>query len=91
MFVEAYGKVALSGNSYREGSCMLKNGEFNVDDKERSGKSKVFENREILHYESFKHNELFTRALHRTQFKRLSRSLKKNTSIATPELRSKHI
>jgi len=43
LFVEAYGNAALSEKSCRESFQKFKNGEFDVEDKERSGRPKVYE------------------------------------------------
>ena len=47
MLVEAYGEAALSERSCREWFQKFKNGEFDVEDKERSGRSKVYEDAEL--------------------------------------------
>ena len=44
LLVEAYGDAALSERSCRE---WFKNGEFDVEDKERSGKPKLYEDAEL--------------------------------------------
>ena len=46
MLVEAYGEDALSERSCREFQ-KFKNGEFDVEDKERSGRPKVYEDAEL--------------------------------------------
>jgi len=47
LLVEAYGDAALSERSCREWFQKFKNGEFNVEDKERIGRSKVYEDAEL--------------------------------------------
>ncbi|EFN76665.1 Histone-lysine N-methyltransferase SETMAR, partial [Harpegnathos saltator] len=47
LLVEAYGETALSERSCREWFQKFKNGEFDVEDKERSGRPKVYENTEL--------------------------------------------
>ena len=47
MLIEAYGEAALSERSCREWFQKFKNGEFDVDDKERSGRPKVYEDAEM--------------------------------------------
>lgn len=47
LLVEAYGEVALSERSCREWFQKFTIGEFNVDDKERSGRPKVYEDTEL--------------------------------------------
>ena len=47
MLVEAYGEAALSERSCREWFQKFKNGEFDVEDKERSGRRKVYEDAEL--------------------------------------------
>ncbi|EGI66300.1 Mariner Mos1 transposase [Acromyrmex echinatior] len=46
LFVEAYGEAALNERSC-EWFQKFKNGEFDVEDKERSGRPKVYENAEL--------------------------------------------
>ncbi|KAM0729388.1 Mariner Mos1 transposase [Formica fusca] len=46
LLVEAYGEAALSERSCREWFQKFKNGEFDIEDKERSGKPKVYEDAE---------------------------------------------
>ena len=45
--VETYGEAALSGRSCREWFQTFKNGEFDIEGKERSGKPKVYEDAEL--------------------------------------------
>ena len=47
MLVEAYGGAALSERSCRKWFQKFKNGEFDVEDKERSGRPKVYEDAEL--------------------------------------------
>ncbi|EGI62942.1 Mariner Mos1 transposase [Acromyrmex echinatior] len=47
LLVEAYDKAALSERSCREWFQKFKNGEFDVEDKERSGRLKVYEDAEL--------------------------------------------
>ena len=47
LLVEAYGEAALSERSCREWFQKFKNGEFDVKDKERSGRPKVYEDAEL--------------------------------------------
>ncbi|EGI62904.1 Mariner Mos1 transposase [Acromyrmex echinatior] len=47
LLVEAYGETALSERSCREWFQKFKNGEFDVEDKERSGRPKVYEDAEL--------------------------------------------
>jgi len=47
LLVEAYGDAALSERSYREWFQKFKNGEFDVEDKERSGRPKVYGDAEL--------------------------------------------
>ena len=42
LLIEAYGEAALSERSCREWFQKFKNGEFDIEDKERSGRPKVF-------------------------------------------------
>jgi len=47
LLVEAYGDVALSERSCREWFQKFKNGEFDVEDKEHSGRPKMYEDAEL--------------------------------------------
>ena len=47
MLVEAYDEAALSERSCREWFQKFKNGEFDVEDKECSGRPKVYEDAEL--------------------------------------------
>jgi len=47
LLVEAYGDAALSERSCREWFQKFKNGEFDVEDKERSGRPKIYEDAEL--------------------------------------------
>jgi len=47
LLVEAYGDIALSEKSCRKWFQKFKNGEFDVEDKERSEKPKVYEDAEL--------------------------------------------
>ena len=60
LLVETYGEAALSERSCRECFQKFKNGEFDIEDKERSGRPKVYENAELealLDQESFQTQE----------------------------------
>ena len=47
LLVETYGEAALSERSCREWFQKFKNGEFDIEDKERSGSPKVHEDAEL--------------------------------------------
>ena len=47
MLVETYGEAAVSERNCLEWFQKFKNVEFNIEDKERSGKSKVYEDAEL--------------------------------------------
>ena len=47
LLVETYGEAALSERSCREWFQKFKNGEFDIEDKERSGRPKVYEDAEL--------------------------------------------
>ena len=47
LLVEAYGDAALSERSCREWFQKFKNSEFDIEDKERSGRPKVYEDVEL--------------------------------------------
>ena len=48
MLVKAYGEAALRERSCREWFQKFKNGEFDVEDKERGGRPKEYEDAELL-------------------------------------------
>ena len=47
LLVERYGEAAISKKSCREWFKKFKNGEFDIEDKERSGGPKVYEDAEL--------------------------------------------
>ena len=47
LLIETYGEAALSERSYREWFQKFKNGKFDMEDKERSGRPKVYEDAEL--------------------------------------------
>ena len=47
LLIETYGEAALSERSCRKWFQKFKNDEFDIDDKERSGRSKVYEDAEL--------------------------------------------
>ena len=47
LLAETYGETALSEKSCREWFQKFKNGEFDIEDKERSGRPKVYEDAEL--------------------------------------------
>lgn len=47
LLVEAYGEVALSERTCREWFQKFKNGDFDVEDKDRSGRPKIYEDAEL--------------------------------------------
>ena len=47
MLVETYGEAALSERSFCEWFQKFKNGEFDIENKERSGRPKVYEDTEM--------------------------------------------
>ena len=47
LLVETYDEAALSERSYRVWFQKFKNSEFDIEDKERSGKPKVYEDAEL--------------------------------------------
>ena len=47
LLVEAYGEAAFSERSYREWFQKFKNGEFDIEDKERSRRSNVYKDAEL--------------------------------------------
>ena len=47
LLVETYGKAALSQRSCQKWFQTLKKGEFHIEDRERSGRLKVYEDAEL--------------------------------------------
>ena len=47
LLVETYGEATLSERHFREWFQKFKNGEFDIEDKERSGRPKVYEYAEL--------------------------------------------
>ena len=47
LLVEIYGEAALSERSCREWFQKFKDGEFDIEDKQRSGRPKVYEDEEL--------------------------------------------
>ena len=47
LLVETYGEAALSKSSCCKWFQKFKNGEFNIEDKERRGRSKMYEDAEL--------------------------------------------
>ena len=47
LLVETYGEAALSQRSCREWFHKFKNGKFDIEDKERNGRPKVYEDAEL--------------------------------------------
>ena len=47
LLVETYGEAALGEKSCREWFKKFKNGEFDIEDKESSGRSKVYKDAEL--------------------------------------------
>ena len=69
LLVETYGKAALN-ESCREWFQKFKNGEFDIEDKKRSGKPKVYEDAELealLDQDSCQTQEKLARTLGVTQ------------------------
>ena len=50
LLVETFGKAALSKRSCREWFQKFKNAEYDIEDKERRGSSKVYEDAELQAY-----------------------------------------
>ena len=47
LLVETYDEAALSERSYRDWFQNFKNGKFDIEDKERSGRAKMYEDAEL--------------------------------------------
>ena len=77
MLIEAYGEAALSERSCRERFQKFKNGEFDIEDKDRSGRPKVYEDAEL--------EELLARTLRVTQ-EAISHRLKSLRMIQKQEI-----
>ena len=62
LLVETYGEAALSERSFREWFQKFKNSEFDIEDKERSGRPKVYEEaglKELLDQDSCQTQEQY--------------------------------
>ena len=73
---KVYGDAALSETTYRDWFRRFKDGDFDVDDRPREGRSKSFEDADVIYYELLKPNETITGKRFRTQLMRLSRALR---------------
>ena len=70
LLVEAYSEAALSERSIREWFQKFRNGEFDIEDKERSGRPKVYEDAKseaLLDQDSCQTQEELARTLGVTQ------------------------
>ena len=79
LFVEIYGEAALSDRSCREWFRKFEKGEFDIEDKERSGRPKVYEDVEL--------EALLDRDSCQTQ-EQLARTLKVNQQAFSHPLKS---
>ena len=71
---KVYGDAALSETTCRDWFRRFKDGDFDVDDRPREGRSKPFEDADVIYYELLKPNETITGERYRMQLMRLSRA-----------------
>ena len=74
-----YGDAALRETTCRDWFRRFKDGDFNIDDLLREGRSKIciwWNQGGVIYYELLKPNEIITGERYRTQLMRLSRSLR---------------
>ena len=57
---KAYGVAALSETTCRDWFRGFKDGDFDVDDRPRKGRTKIFEDADVIYYELLKPNETIT-------------------------------
>ena len=67
---KVYGNAALSETTCRDWFCCFKDGDFDVYDRPREGRSKTFEDGDVIYYELLNTNETITRERYRTQLMR---------------------
>ena len=73
---KVYGDSVLSEITRRDWFRHFKDGDFDVDNRLRKGRSKTFENADLIYYELLKPNGTITGELYWTQLMRLSRALR---------------
>ena len=73
---KVYGDAVLSETTCRDWFCRFKDGDFNVDDHPREGRSKTFKDADVIYYEQLKPNETITGELYGTQLMSLSQTLR---------------
>ena len=69
---KVYVDAALSETTYCDWFRCFKDGDFDVDDRQREGRPKTFEDADVIYYELLKSNETITGERCRTQLMRLS-------------------
>ena len=72
---KVYGDAALREITCRDWFRRFKDGDFDVDDRQRGGRPKTFEDSDVIYYELLKQNETGTAERYRTQLMRLSQAL----------------
>ena len=71
---KVYGDAALSETTCRDWFRRFKDGDFDVDDRPREGRTKTFEDAIVIYYELLKSNETISGEWYQTQLMRLSRA-----------------
>ena len=74
---KVYGDAALRETTCRDWFRHFKDGDSDVDDRPREGRTKTFENAGVIYYEVLKPNETITGERYRMQLMRLGRALRK--------------
>ena len=72
---KVYGDAALCKTTRHDWFRRFKDGDFDVDDRPREGRPKIFEDADVMYYELLKPNEIITGERYRTQLMRLNRAL----------------
>ena len=81
-----YGDASLSETTCCDWFRRFKDGDFDVDDRPRQGRSKTFEDADVIYYELLRPNKTITRERYRTQLMRWSRALRKKR----PQYKQRH-
>ena len=82
---KVYGDVFLSKTTCCDWFRRFKDGDFDVDDRPREGRTKTFKDADIIYYELLKPNETITGDCYRTQSMRL---LEPSTGRKTATIRA---
>ena len=84
---KVYRDAAPSETTCRDWFRRFKDGDFDVDDRPREGRPKIFKDADVIYYELLKPNETITEERYQTQFMRLSRAL----CVKRPQYEQRHV